>query len=32
LVLVDGIPLVTWTAAGVRRPLADYLDDQLAVR
>jgi hypothetical protein len=30
LVLVDGIPLVTWTAAGVRRPLADYLDDQLA--
>jgi hypothetical protein len=32
LALVDGIPLVTWTAAGARRPLADYLDDQLSLR
>ncbi|QOC26529.1 glutaminase [Microbacterium hominis] len=32
LALVDGIPLVTWTPAGARRPLADYLDDQLSLR
>ncbi|RKS89968.1 hypothetical protein DEU37_1283 [Microbacterium sp. AG790] len=32
LALVDGIPLVTWTTAGARRPLADYLDDQLSLR
>lgn len=32
LALVDGIPVVTWTAAGARRPLADYLDDQLSLR
>jgi len=32
LALVDGIPLITWTAAGARRALADYLDDQLSLR
>jgi len=32
LALVDGIPLVTWTPAGARRPLSDYLDDQLSLR
>ncbi|KXC05106.1 hypothetical protein [Microbacterium hominis] len=30
--LVDGIPLVTFPPAGARRPLADYLDDQLSLR
>jgi len=32
LALVGGIPIVTWTAAGARRPLAEYLADQLSLR
>ncbi|MBF4561316.1 glutaminase [Microbacterium sp. VKM Ac-2870] len=32
LSLVDGIPSIVWNAAGSRRPLADYLDDQLSLR
>ena len=32
LVMVDGIPSVVWNAAGARRPLAEYLDEQLSLR
>jgi len=31
LTLIDGIPSVRWSATGIR-PLADYLDDQIALR
>ena len=32
LAMVDGIPSVVWNAAGARRPLAEYLDEQLSLR
>lgn len=32
LVLVEGVPHVRWSANGAPRPLADYLDEQLALR
>ena len=32
LAMVDGIPSVAWNAAGARRSLAEYLDEQLSLR
>lgn len=32
LVLVEGAPHVRWSANGAPRPLADYLDEQFALR
>ena len=32
LAIVGGIPSVVWNAAGARRPLAEYLDEQLSLR